>query len=93
VADQREVWERMDLIPQEIVDAGDVLVVLSRFHLRARESGIEFDTRVGSVFWLERGLIAREREFADWDEALGAAGIAKATEGSGRGRQVTSPAS
>jgi ketosteroid isomerase-like protein len=69
-ADMHEAWERMELIPQEIVDAGNPLVVLGHVHLRARGSGIEFDTPTGSVLWVERGLVVRERDFGDWDEAL-----------------------
>jgi ketosteroid isomerase-like protein len=74
-ADVHEAWERMELIPQEIVDAGNPVVILGHVHLRARGSGIEFDTPVGSVLWVERGLAVRESDFGDWDEALRAAGI------------------
>ena len=41
-----------------------------RSRLRARTSGNELETQLGQVFWLERGLIVRERDFSDWDEAL-----------------------
>ena len=74
-ADMREAWERIDHMPREVVDAGDVIVVLSQLRLRARGSGIELDSRVGFVLWIERGLIVRERDFSEWDEALRAAGI------------------
>jgi ketosteroid isomerase-like protein len=74
-ADLREAWERMDLIPQEIVDAGNPVVLLGHMRLRARGSGVEFDTPFGQVVWIERGLIVRDRSFNNWDEALRAAGI------------------
>jgi ketosteroid isomerase-like protein len=74
-ADLREAWERNELIPQEIVDAGNPIVILGHILLRARGSGIEFDTPIGSVLWVHRGLIVRQRDFADWDEALRIAGI------------------
>jgi len=73
-ADMREAWERMDLIPQEIIDAGNPFVVLGHFHVRARGSGIEFDTPLGQVVWVERGLIVRDH-INNWDEALRVAGI------------------
>jgi ketosteroid isomerase-like protein len=73
-ADMRDAWERMDVTPLAIVDAGNTFVTLSEARLRAR-SGIEFDYRMGSAFWIERGLIVDERHFTDWDEALRAAGI------------------
>jgi hypothetical protein len=78
----REAWERIDATPEEIVDAGNPVVVLGHFRLRARGSGIELDTPVGVVFWAERGLTVRQPTFTDWDEALREAGIA-ATAGSG----------
>jgi hypothetical protein len=73
--DWREAWERMDLIRQQVVDAGDPVVILGHIRLRARGSGIEFDSPNGSVVWAERGLIVREQDFTDWDDALRAAGI------------------
>jgi hypothetical protein len=71
----REAWERIEAIPQEIVDAGNPVVVLGHFRPRARGSGIELDTPVGVVFWVERGLTVHQPAFTDWDEALRAAGI------------------
>jgi uncharacterized protein len=88
-ADMRESWEQMDMTPLEIVDAGDRLVVLGRIHVRARGSGVELDSRLGQVYWVERGLIVRERTFFDWDDALRAAGISEPVD-SGRPDRVTS---
>jgi ketosteroid isomerase-like protein len=90
-ADLREAWEFLDHTPLEVVDAGDVIAFLCQIRLRARTSGIELDSRLGQVFWIERGLIVRERDFSDWDEALHVAGIPTAAEDSGRRRRVTSP--
>jgi hypothetical protein len=80
-ADQHEVWQQIEIIPQELVDAGDVLVFLGGYRMRARGSGIEFDFPIGSVLWLERGLIVREHDFGSWEEALRVAGVAASTEG------------
>lgn len=89
-ADLRESWEFLDHTPLEVVDAGDVVAFLCRIRLRARSSGIELDSHLGQVFWMERGLIVRERDFSDWDEALREVGIPVAVEGSGRQGPVTS---
>jgi ketosteroid isomerase-like protein len=83
-ADWREAWERMDFIPQEIIDAGNPVVVLGHVRLRARGSGIEFDYPFGQVLWAERGLVVREQGFNNWDEALRVAGIPAAVGGGSR---------
>ena len=75
VADMRDAWERMEVRPLEIVDAGNPIVSLGHAHLRARGSGVEFDYQLGAVFWSEQGLIVRELHFSDWNEALRVAGI------------------
>ncbi len=89
-ADLHEAWEFLDHTPLEVVDAGGVLIFLCQIRLRARISGIELDSRLGQVFWIERGLIVRESDFSDWDEALRAAGI-DAAEVAGPRRPVTPP--
>jgi ketosteroid isomerase-like protein len=89
-AELREAWEILDHTPLEVVDAGDVIAFLCKIRLRARASGIELDSRLGQVFWIERGLIVRERDFSDWDEALRVVGAPTAAEESGRPRRVTS---
>jgi ketosteroid isomerase-like protein len=88
--DLQEAWEFLDHTPLELVDAGGVVVFRCRVRLRARVSGIEFDSHLGQVFWFERGLIARERDFGNWDEALQAAGIPAAAAGSPSPRSTVS---
>jgi ketosteroid isomerase-like protein len=89
-ADLHEAWEFLDHTPLEVVDAGDVLAFLCQIRLRARASGIELDSRLGQVFCFERGLIARERDFSNWDEALRTVGTATEAEDSGRSHEITS---
>jgi ketosteroid isomerase-like protein len=85
VDDMREAFEEADLMPREIFDAGEMLVVHLDLHVRAGGSGVELDYRYAVVVWLERGLVVRERDFLDWDEALRAAGFsAEAADSSGR---------
>jgi hypothetical protein len=77
--DLHAAWEFLDHTPLELVDGGRVFAFLCRIRLRARTSGIELDSRLGQVFWVERGLIVRESD-CDWDEALRVAGFAAAAE-------------
>ena len=74
-ADLHEAWEFVDHTPLEVVDAGDVVAFRCKVRLRARSTGIELDSELGQLFWFEHGLIVRERDFADWNEALRVAGI------------------
>jgi ketosteroid isomerase-like protein len=75
-ADLREAWEFVDHTPLEVIDAGNAVAFLCRVRLRGRSTGIELDSRLGQVFWMEQGLIVREHDFADWDEALQTLGLA-----------------
>jgi hypothetical protein len=78
--DLREAWEFLDHKPVEIVDGGDVVAFLCEIRLRAARSGLELDSRLGQVFWIERGLIVRERDFGDWNEALQLLGVSGARD-------------
>ena len=78
-ADLREAWEFVDHTPLEVVDAGDVAAFLCKVRLRGRSTGIELDSSLGQVFWVEDGLIVREHDFADWDDALRSLGITTPT--------------
>jgi hypothetical protein len=88
-ADLHEAWEFLDHTPLELVDAGGAFAFLCHIRLRARASRIELDTRLGQVFWIERGLIVRESDFANWDEALRVLGVPTATKGRDQGPRVT----
>ena len=86
----QEAWEILDHTPLEVVDAGNVIAFLCKIRLRARASGIELDSRLGQVFWIERGLIVREHDFSDWDEALHTVATAAETAATGRRSRVAS---
>ena len=79
-ADLNEAWQFLDHTPLELVDTGDALAFLCKIRLRARRSGIELDSHLGQVFWFERGLIVRERDFGDWNEALRVIGVCEEAE-------------
>jgi ketosteroid isomerase-like protein len=58
----------------QIVEAGDRVVVLARVRGRGRASGADVDAKVGAVFRLRGGKIIRY-ELTDRREALEAAGL------------------
>ena len=68
-------WERIELTPEEYIDAGDQVVLAVRYSGRAR--GIELEDRLFEVHTVRDGKIARKREFKTRSEALEAAGLAE----------------
>jgi ketosteroid isomerase-like protein len=75
MADWADAWERIDLKPQEILDAGNPAVCLGHFRVRGRGSGVDLHSTFAFVWWAKRGLVVRQRDLSDWDEALRVAGI------------------
>jgi ketosteroid isomerase-like protein len=59
---------------EELIEAGDQIVVFSRLVGRGRRSGVEVDARRGAVFTFREGKITR-LFLADREEALEAAGL------------------
>jgi ketosteroid isomerase-like protein len=74
-ADMREAWEWIENRPVEVVDGGKALVFVNHVRLRARSSGVEFNSRFGFAISIQRGLVVREQDFSDLDEALRAADV------------------
>jgi ketosteroid isomerase-like protein len=74
-ADMREAWEWIENRPVEVIDAGNALVFVNHVQLRARSSGVEFNSPFGFVISIERGLVVREQDFSDLDEALRVADV------------------
>jgi hypothetical protein len=78
VTDLSGAFERMELTPFEILDAGNRIIFLGHFHLRGGGSGVELDSPFTEALWVERGLVVRDKTFfdrSDQDAALRAAGI------------------
>jgi uncharacterized protein len=68
-------WEDWTIELEEIVDAGDRVVLIARESGRGKGSGIEIDQRVYGVFTLRDRKIVRWKGFIDRDQAFEAAGM------------------
>ena len=68
-------WETYTAEAEELIDAGDQVVVVHHEWGRGKESGIEIDNRSANLFDLRDGKIVKRRPFPDRDSALKAAGI------------------
>jgi ketosteroid isomerase-like protein len=70
-------WEQIRFEPLEYIDAGDQVVVVAQLVGHGKKSGIEV-TRTWAYLWTLRGRkVLHMQGYADRDEALRAAGLAK----------------
>lgn len=68
-----EWWDEFGAVPDEFLDAGDVVVVLGRYRGVAKGTGKKLDVPFVHVWTLEGELAVRFRQFLDtagWVEAL-----------------------
>ena len=71
-----EMWENFQVEPEELIDAGDKVVVASRISGKGRSSGVETAMPLYAVWTLREGKVARlTGGFRHRAEALEAAGI------------------
>ena len=69
----RATFERLDMVPEEFVDAGDRVIVVFRFVGKGRESGVPIDERLAHVWTIRDGKAVRLDVHSGRDEALRAA--------------------
>jgi ketosteroid isomerase-like protein len=66
-------WETFQVSLDEVIrDDGDVMVVVERLSGRGRESGIEVEMQVFSVYWAEGGKLVKRRSHRTREDALAA---------------------
>jgi ketosteroid isomerase-like protein len=71
-----EAWERVEAELEDVIDAGDVVVVVLNYGGRGRVSGIEIGfTRMAGVLTIREGQVVRADWYRDAAEALEAAGV------------------
>jgi ketosteroid isomerase-like protein len=72
-----EAWEGVRLEPEEIIDFGDRLLAAGRLTAHARHTGIALDTPIFQLVTLRRGLVVRQKDFLEREQALEAAGLSE----------------
>jgi hypothetical protein len=66
-------WETFRVSLDEVIrDDGDAVVVSERLSGRGRESGVEVEMQVFTVYWSEEGKVVKRLSFRTREEALGA---------------------
>ena len=68
-------WEELETVADEILDAGDKVVLAIRYRGRGRGSGIEVSDRLFEVHTFRDGQCVSKVDFANRAEALEAAGL------------------
>ena len=71
----REAWDELEVRVEEVIDAGDRVLLTAHHRGRGQGSGVEVDTRFYEVYMLRDGKVVRVDEFSDRAEALEAAGL------------------
>jgi ketosteroid isomerase-like protein len=61
--------------PQEFVDFGDHVLVVTRFHAQGRDSGVPVEAVIYNVFTVRDGKVVQVRGSLERSHALGAAGL------------------
>jgi ketosteroid isomerase-like protein len=71
----QEVFAEVRWEPQEFIDLGHAVVVVTNVFATGRGSDVSVEMDETDAFWFHEGLIVRLQGFATKDEALEAAGL------------------
>jgi len=69
------VWEEFLVTPEQMIDAGERVVVLESLCGRGKGSGVETSSRSASVWTVRDGQIIHMATYYDPQEALKAVGL------------------
>jgi len=75
VSDWSTAWSVFTMDPEEIIDAGDCVVVIIRMKATGAASGIEIERQDGLVYRLSDGKVIRVDYFNSADQARREAGL------------------
>ena len=70
-------WDRLDMIGEEIIDAGDKVFVAMHYQGRGRQSGVAIDQWVFEVHTFRDGQCVSKVDFETRTEALEAVGLSE----------------
>ncbi|MDQ3102366.1 MAG: nuclear transport factor 2 family protein [Actinomycetota bacterium] len=70
-------FEELSVTIEEIIDAGDQVLVVAHHEGRGRSSGVKVDTRFYEVYTVCEGKVSRVDEFTERADALEAAGLSE----------------
>ena len=68
-------WESFEVERLDLIDAGDVVIMISQITGVGKSSGAQVKMRSADVFYIENGKIARHVAYPDAAEALASFGL------------------
>jgi ketosteroid isomerase-like protein len=68
-------FQGLEMVPEEVLDAGERVIVVFRFRGTGRESGFPVDEQLAHVWTIRDGKAVRMDVHSGRDEALRAAGL------------------
>jgi len=72
-----ESWDRLTMTAEQLIDAGDQVVVVAVWHGRGKTSGATTEWRFGQVWTMREGRAIDLASYRDPAEALEAAGLSE----------------
>ena len=72
-----DAYEHLLSVPEEFIDAGAAVLVVTHLDWRGKGSGAHGETPIVVTFWLRAGKVFREETFTDRAEALEAVGLSE----------------
>jgi uncharacterized protein len=66
-------WDELETVPEELIDAGDHVVVAMRYRGRGRGSGVTVDDLIFEVHTFRDGRCVRKADYPTREQALEAA--------------------
>jgi ketosteroid isomerase-like protein len=72
-----EAYDQFQSRPEDFIDAGVAVLVVTDIEWRGRRSGASGHTPIVAAFWLRDGKVYREETFTERAEALEAVGLSE----------------
>ena len=69
-------WDFWNIAIDDVLDAGDSVVVLGRYQSKNSTTGSDLDAQFAHIWWLDGGKITRFQQYADTAQVLRATGRA-----------------
>ena len=76
LADWSSAWDAWEIEVEEMLDAGDAVLVLIHHSARGHSSGMEMDSHDGMLFTMRNGKVVALDYYTGRERALAAAGLA-----------------